>query len=226
MSSKSGISSGAEVEADLAPVRAHRRLPGLRGCTCDPVEAHLPRARRRAAAQPRRPKIREPEAQAVEMGVESRRSSPQLRAAPQGLDREREGEPVSFERPFTFRLGRHLVRGRVDRVDRLPGGGHELMDYKTGAPKSADELRDDVQLSLYQMGARSSWGLETSGGSYYYVLDNERVPVSHTEEELERVRTTVGRVADGILAQDFEPTPAQPLCSFCDYRIICPAAET
>jgi len=142
------------------------------------------------------------------------------------LDRESEGEPVSFERPFTFRLGRHLVRGRVDRVDRLPGGGHELMDYKTGAPKSADELRDDVQLSLYQMGARSSWGLETSGGSYYYVLDNERVPVSHTEEELERVRTTVGRVADGILAQDFEPTPAQPLCSFCDYRIICPAAET
>ncbi len=142
------------------------------------------------------------------------------------LDREREGQPVSFERPFTFRLGRHLVRGRVDRVDRLPGGGHELMDYKTGAPKSVDELRDDVQLSLYQMGARSSWGLETSGGSYYYVLDNERVPVSHTEEELERVRTTVGRVADGILAQDFEPTPAQPLCSFCDYRIICPAAET
>ena len=33
-----------------------------------------------------------------------------------------ESEPVWFERQFTFKLGPHLLRGRVDRVDRLPGG--------------------------------------------------------------------------------------------------------
>ena len=94
------------------------------------------------------------------------------------LDNEREGEPVWFERSFSFKLGPHLLRGRVDRVDRLPDGGYELIDYKTGRPKTEQDLREDMQLSLYQMGARESWNLETSAQSYYYVLDNEKVPVS------------------------------------------------
>jgi DNA helicase-2/ATP-dependent DNA helicase PcrA len=141
------------------------------------------------------------------------------------LDRERVGEPVSFERSFSFRLGPHLVRGRVDRVDKLPDGRHELIDYKTGKPKTARELREDVQLSIYQMGAREAWNLETSAQSYYYVLDNRKVPVAHSEEELERVRGTVAEIADGIQAHSFEPKPSYELCSFCDYRIVCPAAE-
>ena len=141
------------------------------------------------------------------------------------LDRAREAEPTWIERSFSFHLGPHLLRGRVDRVDRLPDGRYELIDYKTGKPKSAADLREDVQLSLYQMGARESWDLETSAQSYYYVLDNEKVPVEHSEDELERVRGTVSTIADGIMAQEFEPTPSPEICSFCDYRIICPAAE-
>jgi DNA helicase II / ATP-dependent DNA helicase PcrA len=140
-------------------------------------------------------------------------------------DREEPGEPVWFERSFSFRLGPHLVRGRVDRVDRLPDGGYELIDYKTGKPKTAHELREDVQLPLYQMGARESWRLPAAAQSYLYVLEGEKVPVSPSEEELERVRRTVAEVAEGILEQRFDPTPSYEICSFCDYRIACPAAE-
>jgi DNA helicase-2/ATP-dependent DNA helicase PcrA len=32
-------------------------------------------------------------------------------------------------------------------------------------------------------------------------------------------------VAEGIKAQEFEPTPSQLACSWCDYRLVCPAAE-
>jgi DNA helicase-2/ATP-dependent DNA helicase PcrA len=141
------------------------------------------------------------------------------------LDREREGEPVWFERGFAFKLGDHHVRGRVDRVDRLPDGSWELIDYKTGRAKTETQLREDIQLCLYQMGAREAWGLPGSAQSYYYVLENEKVPVEHTDEELERVRATVTAIADGILAQEFDPTPSAEICALCDYRIICPAAE-
>jgi DNA helicase II / ATP-dependent DNA helicase PcrA len=140
-------------------------------------------------------------------------------------DRDSDAEPVWIERSFAFRLGPHLLRGRVDRVDRRPDGSYELIDYKTGKAKTEADLREDVQLSLYQMGARESWRLETSAQSYLYVLTGERVPVEHSEEELDRVRATVTDIAGGILKQDFEPTPSPEVCSFCDYRIICPAAE-
>ena len=140
-------------------------------------------------------------------------------------DRQSESRPVWFERSFAFRLGPHLLRGRVDRVDRHPDGSYELIDYKTGKAKTEQDLREDVQLSLYQMGARESWRLETSAQSYFYVLTGEKVPVQHSDEELERVKATVAEIAGGILKQEFEPTPSAEICSFCDYRIICPAAE-
>jgi DNA helicase-2/ATP-dependent DNA helicase PcrA len=140
-------------------------------------------------------------------------------------DREADSEAIWFERSFAFKIGPHLLRGRVDRVDRHPDGTFELIDYKTGRAKTEQELREDVQLSVYQMGARESWGIETSAQSYFYVLTGEKVPVAHSEEELERVRSTITEIAAGILKQRFEPTPSPDVCRFCDYRIICPAAE-
>jgi len=135
-------------------------------------------------------------------------------------------EPVWFERPFTFRLGPHLLRGRVDRVDRLPGGEYELIDYKTGRPKSPAQLADDVQLSLYAVGAREAWSLEASQQAYYYVLDDEKVTVPADDGDRSQwIRDVALEVAEGILSQGFEPTPSYAACSICDYRLMCPAAE-
>ena len=137
-----------------------------------------------------------------------------------------ESRPIWFERQFTFKLGRHLLRGRVDRVDRLPGGEYELIDYKTGRPKSPEQLADDVQLSLYAVGAREAWRLETSRQAYYYLLDDQKVAVPNDERDRgDWVCEVATEVADGILSQGFEPTPSFQACSICDYRLVCPAAE-
>nr|MBA3359668.1 PD-(D/E)XK nuclease family protein [Thermoleophilaceae bacterium] len=88
------------------------------------------------------------------------------------------------------------------------------------------ELSSDVQLSIYQMGARESWKLDTTAQSYHYVMTGEKVPVEHSEAELERVRHTVAEIGAGIQRQDFQPTPRPDICRLCDYRIICPAAES
>ncbi len=137
-----------------------------------------------------------------------------------------EFEPVWFERQFSLRIGPHHLRGRVDRVDRLPGSAerYELIDYKTSRPRSAEQLEDDIQLSLYALAAREAWRVEAASRAYYYVLDDSiaRLP-GHTDEE--RVKATVLEVGEGIMAQRFEPTPSRAACSLCDFRIVCPAAE-
>ncbi len=133
--------------------------------------------------------------------------------------------PVYLERAFSFQIGEHSLRGRIDRVDRHPDGNLELIDYKTGAPKTAAELSDDIQIPLYRMGVREAWGVEAGDGSYWYVLDDEKVPVAGESDDLERVERTVFEVAAGITDQDFEPRPSFENCSWCDYRLICPASE-
>jgi DNA helicase II / ATP-dependent DNA helicase PcrA len=139
---------------------------------------------------------------------------------------ESEGEPVWLERKFDIRIGEHHVRGRVDRVDRLPGGDHELIDYKTGERKSEADLESDLQLALYRLAAREAWDLEANTGSYYYVLDADKVAAPVRPDDAERVERTVFQVGEGVLGQDFEPRPSPTVCGWCDYRLICPAAES
>lgn len=135
-----------------------------------------------------------------------------------------EAEPTFFERSFSFQLGRHVLRGRVDRVDKLPEGGWELIDYKTGPPKSQSQLAQDVQLSLYAVAACEAWQLDEARGAYYYVLDDAKVPAPAAAGRawIEEVAAEVG---EGILSQGFEPTPSYAACAICDYRLVCPAAE-
>jgi RecB family exonuclease len=152
---------------------------------------------------------------------------------------EEQSQPVWFERSFAFRIGPHHLRGRVDRVDRLPPGAtaagpggdelaqaeYELIDYKTSRPKDAAELREDVQLSLYALAAREAWQLPSSKQAYYYVLDDRKVPVPRSGNDAAAVEQLVLEVGEGILAEAFEPTPSPAACALCDYRIVCPASE-
>jgi DNA helicase-2/ATP-dependent DNA helicase PcrA len=132
-------------------------------------------------------------------------------------------KPVWLERSFAFSIGPHQLRGRVDRVDQLSDGGYELIDYKTGEHR--EPPGDDVQLALYRLGAREAWQVEAELGSYWYVLEDERIPRTPASDDAERVERTVLEVGAGIEGQDFEPRPSYEICSWCDYRLICPAAE-
>jgi DNA helicase-2/ATP-dependent DNA helicase PcrA len=133
--------------------------------------------------------------------------------------------PVWLERGFAFEIGDHQLRGRIDRVDRLADGGYELIDYKTGDPKAVVGPADDLQIALYRLGAREAWNVEAELGSYWYVLADEKVEVQSSPDDRERVERTVLEVGEGIQSQDFEPKPSYEVCSWCDYRVTCPASE-
>ena len=80
-------------------------------------------------------------------------------------------------------------------------------------------------LLLYAVAARESWQVEAAQQAYYYVLDDEKVPVDRTVADRDWIEQTVLEVGEGIQSQGFEPTPSWSACSWCDYRLACPAAE-
>ena len=147
-------------------------------------------------------------------------------ALPRALRRRPGLDPVWFERSFSFRIGPHLLRGRVDRVDRHPDGSYELIDYKTGRARTPSQLKDDIQLSLYQLGARESWKLDSSRQSYYYVLDDEQVPLEPSRGGRDPHHATRRpRWRAGSSPRSSSRQPSFSACSICDFQLICPAAE-
>jgi DNA helicase-2/ATP-dependent DNA helicase PcrA len=133
--------------------------------------------------------------------------------------------PVAVERDFTLAVGQHRVHGRVDRVDRHPAGGHQLVDYKTGRPPaSGGGGEGDMVLSLYLAGAREAWGIEPRGATLEHVLDGASRPVHPEAGEIAEAVEAVREAADGIGAGRFEPRPSWA-CRSCDFALLCPALD-
>src|SRR4030095_4749857 len=70
-----------------------------------------------------------------------------------GGEAELARQALAFEIDFTIEVGDHLVRGRIDRVDRA-GDGIALLDYKTARyPASEEVAANSLQLAIYYLAA-------------------------------------------------------------------------
>ena len=138
-------------------------------------------------------------------------------------------ESLGIEQHVGFALdgdGRYRVRGIIDRVVRAADGAIEIHDYKTGRwVPSQQELDQDRQLALYQIGVETRYeGTATRLVWHYLLRDQVRVS-TRTPEQLEALRARTIELIDRIEAErDFEPQPSA-LCSWCEFNDVCPAMQ-
>ncbi len=128
-----------------------------------------------------------------------------------------------LERPFDWRVGDHSLKGKVDRIDHLPGEKFGIIDYKTGAAKHADsiETKDKEQLWIYQI-SMEEMGLPVSSLKYVYVLTGEETAVNLLQgERREKFCEDTLRRMKEILLSKFTPSPSPFICKYCDFRHIC-----
>jgi DNA helicase II / ATP-dependent DNA helicase PcrA len=126
------------------------------------------------------------------------------------------GTALHEELGFVLRLdpgdGTPVVRigGFIDRIDRLPSGAVEVLDYKTGKPGTQKTVDESLQLSIYALACRDELGLGTP----------ERVTLYYTEAAThEELLALAAQVRSG----DFHATPSPRTCGWFDYRAICPS---
>jgi ATP-dependent helicase/nuclease subunit B len=80
-------------------------------------------------------------------------------------NRKNDRKPLLAEATGEAALAGVSVHGRADRIDRLPGGGLAIIDYKTGKPpaKKAIEAGFALQLGLLGLIARAGGFDEANG---------------------------------------------------------------
>jgi putative RecB family exonuclease len=130
--------------------------------------------------------------------------------------------PAALEFRFEIEVEGVTISGVIDRMDRLPGGGYEIIDYKTNRrlpPRS--RVNSDLQLSIYHLAAREVWGIEPERLTLYYLLPGQRMTTSRNVADVDALRRRIAAVAERIEHGLFEPRE-NPLCGWCDYRHVCP----
>lgn len=130
--------------------------------------------------------------------------------------------PVALEHFFRIDVDGVEFTGVIDRMDRLPGGGYEVIDYKTNRrlPPQA-RIDEDLQLSVYYLAAQQIWGIEPERMTLYYLLPGQRMSTTRTPADADELRRRIKVASDRIAAEMFEPHE-NPLCNWCDFQPRCP----
>ncbi len=130
----------------------------------------------------------------------------------------------ALEKWFNIKINGYSFRGKIDRIDRLPEGGVEIIDYKTGEVKPQADIDKDSQVTLYSMGAKEALGLDVKKLSYYYVEKGEKITTTRTERDIENKKQEVTELITKIKKANFEPKSGMH-CDWCEYQGICPFAN-
>lgn len=144
---------------------------------------------------------------------------------------------VATELTFTASVGRAVLGGRVDRVERDGLGRAVVLDLKTGSGKTpGEELARHGQLAAYQVavesGAFAGLGLHESGGAELVQVGKaggkvgavQAQPALTDHEDPGWARTMVLDVAEGMAGSVFRAVDNR-YCTKCPVRTSCPVQD-
>ena len=135
---------------------------------------------------------------------------------------------VAVEQPFHFILGTAAISGYIDRIDREPSGLLRIVDYKSGKNEvAAKHIANDLQLGVYALAVSLLYPEEEQiYAELYYLRSGRRKGHLFTKEDIAIVeQKLLDKINDLIDTDDFKYTANGRLCSFCDFRSICPVGQ-
>lgn len=132
---------------------------------------------------------------------------------------------MAIEKRFQIPLNdKHILSGVIDRVDKLPIGAFEVIDYKTSKKlPSQGEVDKDKQLCTYNLAIETLWpDAKDIRLTLYFLKHNEQISTTRRGDEVEAIKEELIQTAENIEHEENWKPKQNPLCDWCEYGNLCP----
>lgn len=136
---------------------------------------------------------------------------------------ENRAQVLYSEKSFEFPLEKWRVKGTIDRVDRLPGGLVELIDYKMGFEgRTGEDVAGSLQLSIYAIGLSRALKLKVGAIGYFVLTGPSKVSIPYDPAGEEKTLALLRETGGKMLALDMS---RKGKCVRCPVRKLCAEFE-
>ena len=136
------------------------------------------------------------------------------------------------ELEIEFMIDEYHFKTIIDRLDKFENR-YEIHDYKTGKPKTQDDLKDDLQLFIYQKAVESLYGKNkkinlnwhylkesSKNKQHIKIIKNEDDLISHERNLLEKINQIID-----ARKKEYFPSNSNFLCNWCYFWEECEAKK-
>jgi putative RecB family exonuclease len=143
------------------------------------------------------------------------------------LEDPRRVHAVGLELRLEAEIGGVTVRGIIDRLDRLPDGSFQVVDYKSGrAPSERYEKSKLLGVDTYALLIERILGVRPVAVKLLYLGDGVAITCTPSDQSSRFVETKVGAIWQSIQRANatdaFKPQPGR-LCDWCAFQAWCPS---
>lgn len=132
---------------------------------------------------------------------------------------------VATEKRFYIPLNdKHVLNGVIDRVDKLPVGIFEVIDYKTSKSlPTQNDVDRDKQLCIYNFAVENLWPeAKDVRLTLYFLKFGQQITTTRRTDEVESIKNEIIQTADKIEKNTDWAPKQNPLCNWCEYGNLCP----
>lgn len=134
----------------------------------------------------------------------------------------RQARPFLLEKQLRWDYGQFKIMGRLDRVDELPDGTLEIIDYKSGLlDVSQENVRSSIAMQCYSRLMTRHYPDRTITATIAALAGGVSATVCFTSQELELFDELAAEVAAGISGTEEYLPNYGPHCADCIYNRKC-----
>lgn len=130
--------------------------------------------------------------------------------------------PIALEEKFTIKLGPTLsITGKIDRIDELPDGTLEIIDYKTSQKlPTQKEVDNNLQLSIYALAAKQLYPDKKIKLSLFFFEESKKISTTRDKVKLKEAEQEIFDIRKQIEESDFTCSK-HFFCENCEYSLFC-----